>query len=850
MASRRDLLKFLSSAACSTFVDSTLANSPLGSHGGGSKPDLLFSGTASEKDWQQFSAEGYPQPVTGVIYRMGTPGSAMKPFSGVPMGGVDTGGLYLDPNGLLGLSSIFNNYVPPGGPLNSPYLGVSIGERDQTWVLTTGFTKNYVGPTNRPSLGPDLMFSWGGPNTAGIDYWGHYPIVDQRFQISGPLGVALRSWSPFIPGDAVESNIPGTMFEVHLRNDGLSILEGSLAFSFPGFAKHRTRNEILGWPQLARDPELPNPHVERKELSGNANGVVVTASEWEMSYVLAALNEAAIRTGGELATDGIKWGQIKSELPCLCPDSGGTSLAVDFHLSPGEQRVVRFLLAWYAPEWEGNGEPGTGGRQLHTWMPAAGLPPDAFGTTGKRFSHMYAKRFRNATEVAEYLVNHHRTILDRIIRWQSVLYDSKSIPGWLADSLINSLYYFAPSSVWAQAKPPIGSWCSEKDGLFAISESTRSAAQMSTLPNLAIGGPLLTWIFPELALSSLRALKAYQDNNGDLPVVIGDWMDPASPKDYRYQEVLNAADYMIQLHRHWKVTGSDSFIDEFYSSGKKAMSYAFSQRPDLGSEQIIAMPPHEGKAWDDKDWFEDRPLKGLVSHAGGIRIAAAEMIREWAVVKNDEAFVKQLDLLIKAGHDALQKYLWRRDHYLVFFDPSTGDSLDAFFSPQLNGQYFAQMHGLAPVFPSENLTAVLGLIKKVCAISKLGMPPDYAEPDGRPWLSEQGNGYLIGEFNYCNFEIYMIASLFIFQGDREFGMNLLRKNLEIIAFKWGYIWDGGCCNSGAGDDGNVSSGWDYFFNWTIWGVLAALAGGDVRVPSSQGGIVAKMINAGRGTEYA
>ena len=89
-------------------------------------------------------------------------------------------------------------------------------------------------------------------------------------------------------------------------------------------------------------------------------------------------------------------------------------------------------------------------------------------TTGKRFTHMYASRFANAGEVADFLARNHQSLLDRIIAWQSVIYDDKALPGWLADSLINAFYYFAPCSMWAQAKPPIGDWCKPEDGLFAM----------------------------------------------------------------------------------------------------------------------------------------------------------------------------------------------------------------------------------------------------------------------------------------------------------------------------------------------------------------------------------------------
>ena len=56
------------------------------------------------------------------------------------------------------------------------------------------------------------------------------------------------------------------------------------------------------------------------------------------------------------------------------------------------------------------------------------------------------------------------------------------------------------------------------------------------------------------------------------------------------------------------------------------------------------------------------------------------MLKTWAQAMGDSEEVAYLDKLIAAGKDAMQKYLWKGDHYLVYNDPKTGKTLDAFFS--------------------------------------------------------------------------------------------------------------------------------------------------------------------------
>jgi uncharacterized protein (DUF608 family) len=396
----------------------------------------LFPADLAPFHWQVFPAAGYSAPVTGIIYRSRqgpwdyfSAEERPRPVSGVPLGGIDTGGLYLEGAGTFGYSSIFNHYCPPGGPVNLPYLGIGMGGR--VWVLATGQTKTYA-MNNQPGLGPPFEFSepLGVFLAEAIDYWGHYPIVDMHYKTGAPVSVGLRAWSPFIPGDSKTSNTPGAVFEIHVKNPTTTRQAGTLAFSFPGFDEHRTRNEIIGWRNLAVKPALPKPHIERRAAPEGLSGTWVEDKGWSMSYVLAALDQKSVRLGGGLGTDASRWLGIEKALSAISEDSddGGSSLAVDFSLEPGQEKVIRLVLAWYAPEWEGNGNPGTGGQPIMSEH-VGDVDQIVRATTGKRFTHMYASRFADVGEVASFLARNHESLLKRIVDWQSVLYGERDLPG-------------------------------------------------------------------------------------------------------------------------------------------------------------------------------------------------------------------------------------------------------------------------------------------------------------------------------------------------------------------------------------------------------------------------------------
>ena len=65
------------------------------------------------------------EPVTGIVYR-GEP----RPTCGMPLGGLDTGCIDVEPNGMFGYSTIFNHLVEPRALLNLPMLGLACRGED------------------------------------------------------------------------------------------------------------------------------------------------------------------------------------------------------------------------------------------------------------------------------------------------------------------------------------------------------------------------------------------------------------------------------------------------------------------------------------------------------------------------------------------------------------------------------------------------------------------------------------------------------------------------------------------------------------------------------------------------
>ena len=757
----------------------------------------LFPIDLPEREWLEFEAEGFSSPVTGVVHRGTNP-----PVCGVPLGGVDTGCLDLEATGLLGYATIFNALIPRRGPLNLPFLGVNVNE--QTWVLTT---LNMPGRDGISWHDAYTNRDYRGIRTAAeIHYWGHYPAADLEFVTDSPVNVGLRAWSPFLPGDVAASNTPGALFEVHLRNPTDEVQEGSVVFSFPG----------------PSEGEAGTTCFARREVAGKFCGLEVKSNQ--ASYALGAIGEENVRVGGELGMDGQAWAAIRYELP-FASGQAGASAAVDFSIPPRQEKIVRFVLTWYSPEWMGGGTRTSG---------------------GNAYTHMYASRYGDAVEAARFLADHYESLLRRTLAWQEEIYGDAELPSWLRDALVNVLHLITETSVWAQARPPIGDWCRPEDGIFGMNESPRWCPQIECIPCSFYGNLPLVYFFPELALSTLRTYKAYQDPGGAVPWVFGGCTTGTKPYEmalpslgyaHKPQTTLDGPCYVDMVDRMWLRTGDETLLREFYPSVKANTIFTMHLRPGSGAAGVVSMPAENR----GQDWFENCDLFGIVPHIGGAHLAQLRMARRMAEAMGDAEFARQCEDWIEQGGRVMENHAWAGSHYMLFNELETGKRSDIVMGYQLDGEWITRQHGVEGVFRPDRVHTTLETLKRTCvAMSKFG-----AVTFGKPDATELGEGEWSpgywGAHGVHPPGTFMLAMLYMYDGQQQFGLDLARRTVREIIER-GWYWDVPVVIDGSF---GPSVGRDYYQNMVLWSVPAAMKGEDLRGPCSPGSLVERVLRAAR-----
>ena len=771
----------------------------------------LFPTDLPTRDWVLFKAEGFSEPVCGVIYRIGD-----VVTNGMALGGIDTGCIDLETSGLLGYCTIFNTHVPRRGPINLPILGLSVGGK--TWVLCNKQPKQGGGQQQIPVEPVFTDLKLDGVQTAReIHYWGHYPVADLEFETDAPISVGLRAWSPFLPGDVVDSMIPGIVFEVRVRNTSTSAQNGTIAFSFPGPTKKEAGSE----------------QFSRQILEDSFKGVAVSAKD--ASYSLGVVGTWSPRLGGELGADGAAWAGISDKLPQVSADQPGSSVAVDFGLMPGEEKVVKFVLTWSAPTWNGQG---------YNWA-----------NWHHSFTHMYAKHYPDAVKTARLLAKDHESLLNRILAWQQIIYTENKLPVWLRDSLINSLYLITEDGLWAQKKDPLPAWVREDDGLFGLNECPRGCAQIECIPCSFYGNMPLVYFFPELALSTLRGYKGYQYPDGCPPWTFtgfnGGRVEFADPTR-GYQWASNGISLASLVHRFLMCndTPDKKYLKEFYPMVKKCMTWTVGLRTTSSytiGEKIISMPDADSpeQIKPPTEWFEATSpgWAGMTAHIAGLHLAQLRITEEMAKEVGDSEFAKQCNEWIKAGAEAMEKRLWTGSYYLNYLEPESGRKSDYVFGYQMDGEWITDHHGLPSALPKERVDTVLDKIKKCnIALTKYGAV-NYAKPDGTLVNPPKKGANDYGQFSYFPPEALMLAMNYMYEGQKEYGVELARKVWHNLICLQGYTWDMPNTMRGDVDTGERSFGNDYYQDMILWSLPAAMDRVDLSVPAKPGGLMDRVRRA-------
>jgi uncharacterized protein (DUF608 family) len=728
----------------------------------------LFPPALPEGEVSRFPAAGFGAPAVGVVFAGG------RADGGVPLGGLGAGYLTLKADGALGQTTIFNHFPEPRD-LDASWLGLAVGE--QVRVL---------------SLRPPA----GATGARQIRYWGHFPVADLEYELDLPVRVSLRAFAPFIPGDAAASNLPAAIFELRLTNLEATPQDVRLALSLPG-------------------PASPGLQMERAPLTGaDGQGVVVSHLLFGRrgGYALAATGPIAGLAVGKALIEAADWAGLTGAVAPAAPNEPGTSLVADLTLAAGASAGLRFVLAWFYPDF----------------------------MIVRPYRHRYSRRFAGVEEVARAALAGAPALLRRTLAWQEVVYTADALPLWLRDWLVNSLYSLAKNSWWTVADRPDDWWGA--DGLFTHSESFTGCPITETIVCRFHGHFPTLFLFPELERTTLNAFAHFQLKSGEIPFSFG---QPASLYEPQYttQHPLNSAQFIQLVYRYLQRTGDTESLRALYPAVEGALT--FMRALDGDGDGLIDEHPHAlpGERWPANQFYDLWPWHGVSAYVAGVGLAAVACAAAMADALGDVAAAQERRQWLARGRRAFEEKLWTGRYYRVFSDATRGHGADACLANQLMGEWCARVVGLEALFDPARVEQAQAAIEGLNVAAGAAVIVNAVRPDGAPVQSrfdglenDHAAGCFVGE-SLC------AAMTMLYAGQRALGLGIAEAIYQAVVPRHRTPWNQHCIISPA--DGHPIWGKDYYSNMAVWALPMALAGQDIAQFAAPGGLLDRLLAAGR-----
>ncbi len=470
---------------------------------------------------------------------------------------------------------------------------------------------------------------------------------------------------------------------------------------------------------------------------------------------------------------------------------------------------LRFAVGWYSPHWrDSSGEP--------------------------RFNR-YIQRFQSAEDAANFGLRQYDVLLRRILAWQWEIYRS-GLPEWLKDALVQGFYSHAKNSVWIAHTRDDDWW--GQNGWFVHSESHTGCPIVETIVCRMHGHFPLLFFYPELEVTTLDAFRHFQICDGEIPFCFG---TPTAMREplHHCQHPLNSGQYAQMVYRLYLRTGDRKQLEYFYDSAKRAIRYLYLLDNDhcgLVHDQPHVLP---GQAWPANQFYDCWPWHGVSSYVAGTWLATLATGKALATAVGDQEFLAECTERLGKAQGAFNERLWTGSYYRLWNDVKTGKSSDVLLANQLMAQWCTKVIGLEDVLPHARVQSALAEIARLNLRATSYGLVNGVTPDGKPFdtkvhpEADFGMNIFVGE-NLC------AAMTFMYDGQRDTGLEIARRLYETMAVKTRSPWNQRCLLNG--ETGLPLWGDDYYSNLAMWVVPMALDGKTVGQFASSG-LVKNMIDA-------
>jgi len=643
------------------------------------------------------------------LYQRGTPTQYFKSknelqFIGMPIGGINTGTLYLGGDGRLWLWDIFNDNREGVNPLEIEWGGVTM----HAGKVRSRDGSAYVAPAKdiRPvdqgfafqikTAGKTIIKKMQADDWDEIIFEATYPLatvtyVDKQLSIE----IVAEIFSPFIALDEKNSGLPATIYSFRINNksnDKVNVmiagwLENKTGISQTNLNFERVNSTIVSAGKATLvcsvHSKIPSP-----ELVGLSDyGTMAISSTNKNSFGNTSINpltpESLFKSNKEEKRVGLNEKLI-----------GCTTASVDVK-SKGKASAD-FIISWHFPN----------------------LSLKAIPDKGRYYNSL----FKSAPEVNTYVQTNFQKLTSETRLWKTTFYDS-TLPHWFLERTFLNISCLATTTSHRMENGRHYAW----EGVGCCPGTCTHVWQYAQASGR---------IFPSLE----KEIRERVDLGLALQADGSMWYRCEADKR---PAVDGQAGTILRFYREHQMSADSDFLKRNWAKIKTTTQFLMSLDKNGDGMEDTPVENTLDAMWD-----------GEIAWIVGLCIAAVKAGEKMAEEMNDTEFAKKCNQYVEAGKKNMEEKLFNGEYFIHRPDSEKGRSRLGSYNTchidQVYGQSWAYQVGLGRILDQEKSLSALRSLWKYNFTPDVG-PYIKEHTGGRPYALA-GEGGMIMNSNPSNEE--------------------------------------------------------------------------------------------------
>jgi uncharacterized protein (DUF608 family) len=616
----------------------------------------------------------------------------------------------------------------------------------------------------------DVGTTWGLARFKQAGFKARFPFAEVTLKDKAlPVDVSITGWSPFIPTDADNSSLPVGALEYHFKNTDTRSHEYVFSFNAKTLNDFSQVRPMDGGFVLSQDSaQAPDQKGDLAFFTDDKTTIVDNC--WFR--------------GGWFDPMTITWKHIRDAQTTAVapqPNAAGASLFVPFTLKPGEERVIRLLVAWYVPD--------SRIRQGYDITdPADSTVPNTAASW--YYKPWYSSKFTDIAAVTTYWQQQYTRLRKNTALFSDAFYRS-TLPPEVTEAVAANLSILKSPTVLRQSDGRFWAWEGSDD------EFGSCAGSCTHVWNYA---QALSHLFPQLE-RSMRETEFFEDQNAHGHQQFRAAL-PIRPQAHNFYAASDGQlGGIMKVYRDWRISGDSAWLRHLYPRVKASLDYCIGTWDPRHTGTLEA--PHHN-TYDIEFWGPDGMTTSFYLGALEAMVRISGYLGEdTTAYQNLQAKGRQfMEQQLFNGHYFTQKIQWPSDSIVMahggFYSGYSPEAVallkqegpkyqygDGVLSDGVLGDWMARVCGLPePLHPQQ----VKSHLQSVYTYNLKKDLSDYSNPQ-RPGyaLGDEGGlllctwprgGRLSLPFVYSN-EVwtgieYQVASHLIFEGQVAEGLDVVR----------------------------------------------------------------------------